>query len=82
MSGSDYTRASKGAKKKRVSSEVRAQEELGVTYLRVHGWWASDGGWRHRAYDHPWPMGDAKLVTEEAEGGAQGLVYRMLRGEC
>lgn len=77
----EYSRASKTARKKRPSAEVRAQEEFDQTYLRLHGWWVSDCGWRHRTLRYPWPLIDAKRVTEEAEAGMMDAAHRSLRGE-
>jgi len=79
MKNSKGTRAARALR--RPSAEVRAQTEFDETYLRLHGWWQSDEGWRHRAYAYPWPVADAKRITEETEAGEMDLVNRMLRGE-
>lgn len=55
-----------------VSAELREQARVDADYLRQRGWWPSPEGWRHRALLFPWPLQDAKRVTEEAETGVAG----------
>ncbi len=65
---------------RRPSAEVRAQEEADAILLKVHGFWRSDGGWRHRNLTGCWPTYDAKTLIEEADSGMQDAACAALRG--
>lgn len=66
----------------RPCAAVRVSTEERELWLVERGWWASDSGWRHKAFASPWPIVDAVQLQLESDDGRQEYAHRALRGEA